>query len=359
MNIGFDAKRYFHNQTGLGNYSRDLVNVLCDKYPDNNYFLFEKKPPGIDLPPNTVVVVPAGNKILWRAHGMINDMPRYKLDVFHGLSNELPWGKWPSGIKKIVTIHDVIFEHFPQHYALPDRLIYGKKTSHAVKTADIVVATSSATAKDLIHFYGVDEKKIRVVHQSCGPLHWKTYSEKDMTEFRNKRQLQQPFMLYVSSFEKRKNHMTLLKAFRLLKDKNSRLVLAGRPKETYADCEKFVKENGLEQQVLFITDISNEELPLLYRCAQSFIYPSMVEGFGIPLLEATCAGLPVAASGIDVFREIAPSGTLFFDVQQEENIAGIMKELMTRKAQDYSLHLKEFMPGRAAEKMHGIYTGNI
>jgi glycosyltransferase involved in cell wall biosynthesis len=359
MNIGFDAKRYFHNYTGLGNYSRDLIDTLCRRFADDKYFLFDKRPSTIDLPANTIAVVPLGNKVLWREAGVLKDVKRFRLDVFHGLSNELPWGKWPSHTRKIVTIHDVIFELYPSHYATIDRYIYRKKTAHAIKTADIIIATSQATAKDLVNLYQANENKISVIYQTCGQPHWKPYEASAITAYQSRRQLKQPFMLYVSSFQTRKNHLTLLKAFKLLTDKNTRLVLAGKTGETYKECTQFVKDNQLENRVVLLTDISNAELPLLYRCAQSFIYPSMIEGFGIPLIEAACAGLPIAASDIPVFKEIAPGGTLFFNFNDPEEISSAMRQLIDRGKEDHSLHLKVFTPEFAAGKMMEIYRGDI
>lgn len=355
MKIGFDAKRYFHNRTGLGNYSRDLVDTLGADFPEHQYFLFDKSPSTLDLPAHTIAVVPIGNKLLWRASGMIQDVKRFQLDIFHGLSNELPWGKWPSHVKKIVTIHDVIFRHFPEQYGIPDRWVYEKKTRHALKIADTVIATSHATAKDLMDLYQADEKKIQVVYQTCGQGHWRNHTAQNITDFRNRQQLNKPFILYVSSFQKRKNHMALLNGLKANNNRNIQLVLAGKPKETYAECVAYVKNNGLEQQVRFITDIGNAELPLLYRSAQSFIYPSMVEGFGIPLIEAACAGLPMAANDIDVFREIAPQDTLFFDSENPEMTAGVLSELSIRTLMDHHDHLRIFTPGYAAARMMEIY----
>jgi glycosyltransferase involved in cell wall biosynthesis len=357
MNIGFDAKRYFHNRTGLGNYSRDLVDTVCQKYPDNKYFLFDKNPTTLDLPSNTIAVVPIGGKILWRAMGMLKDVKRFNLDVFHGLSNELAWGAWPKSVKKVVTIHDVIFKLFPAHYNSIDRYIYEKKTSHALQVADVVVATSRATAHDIRKFYQVDGKRLEVVYQTCGNQHWTDYSPQQVMDFRNRRNLSQPFILYVSSFQKRKNHMALLKALKMDGMKQVKVVLAGRKKETYDQCAAFVRENGLDAQVTFITDISNAELPLLYRSAQSFIYPSMMEGFGIPMIEAACANLPMAVSDIPVFKEIAPKGTLFFNMDDTKGMALAMKELIEKGLQDHRSHLQPYMPGFAAEQMMRIYTG--
>ncbi len=153
--------------------------------------------------------------------------------------------------------------------------------------------------------------------------------------------------------------MALLKSFKLLGDRHARLVLAGAQKETYKDCARFVRENKLEAQVTFLHDVSNSELPLLYRCAQSFVYPSMLEGFGIPLIEAACAGLPIAANSIDVFKEIAPESTMFFDAEDTTGFSSVLREVMQMSKQDYHGHLKIFKAEFAAERMMNIYKGEL
>lgn len=355
MNLGFDAKRYFHNYTGLGNYSRDLVDTLISHFPDNRYFLFDKSPSTLELPANTIAVVPIGSRLLWRERGMVHDVKRFRIDLFHGLSNELPWGRWPSNTRKVVTIHDVIFRLFPGQYNWPDRMIYDKKTSHAVKLADAIICTSKATADDLVRYYHANENKLKVVYQTCGAGHWKQYQDGEIQAFRNKYGLHESFLLYVSSFQERKNHIRLLEAIQALGDKNLKIVLAGKMGSTYKKCSAYVLEKGMEKQVRFMTGLSNAELPLLYRCAQSFVYPSMVEGFGIPLLEAACAGLPIAANDIPVFREIAPPNSVFFSIDNLQSITASIQELKNMKKSDFSAHLEMFRPEYAASAMMEIY----
>lgn len=355
MNLGFDAKRYFHNFTGLGNYSRDLVDTLISHFPDNKYFLFDKHPSTLELPANTIAVVPIAKRFLWRERGMVHDVKRFRIDLFHGLSNELPWGRWPSHTKKVVTIHDVIFRLFPEQYNWPDRAIYDKKTAHAVKIADMIICTSNATANDLVKYYQAKESRLRVVYQTCGTAHWKQYQDSEIQAFRDKHGLFEPFMLYVSSFQERKNHVRLLEALHASGDRNIKIVLAGKMGGTYKKCVAYVTEKGMEGQVRFLTDVSNAELPLLYRSAQSFIYPSMIEGFGIPLLEAACAGLPVAANDIQVFREIAPPNSVFFSIDNLQAMVSCIGELKGMKRSESLEHLESFKPAHSASAMMEIY----
>lgn len=356
MNIGFDAKRYFHNKSGLGNYSRDLVNSLIKLHPDNKYYLFDPSPSTLNLPPNTIAAVPQNNSMFWRIKGIQKDIELHKIDVYHGLSNELPFGKWPEKTKKVVTIHDVIFRTFPNHYSVLDREIYHQKTKHALKISDHVVATSQSTADDLIKLYGAAEDKLSVVYQTCGEGHWKSYTHDALNSFAFNKRLPSKFALYVSSFQTRKNHLQLLKGLKASGLKDFNLVLAGKKGETLMACHQYIIENGLSKQVIILNDLQNSELPLLYRCASSFIYPSMVEGFGIPLIEAACAGLPLAVNDIPVFRELAPVSALKFEAADENSIAASILHLSKMDKLDYSLYLEKFKTEYATEKMYSIYT---
>lgn len=360
MKIGYDAKRYFHNKTGLGNYSRDLVNAVIASHSEDQFFLFDTKPQIEGLAPNTIAV-PPGNGIpflstsfLWRPYFMRREMAKYMLDVFHGLSNELPFGKYPYGIKKIVTIHDVIFKHYPEHYPAFDRFVYDKKTAHAVKIADRIIATSKTTADDLIQFYDADASKIQVVYQSCGDAHRQQYDNLAITAFRNQHQIPENSFLYLSSFQTRKNHLQLLKAFALYKG-TYKLVLAGKPGETLSTCKQFIQDNQLSNKVVILEKLENKDLPLLYRACSAFVYPSMIEGFGIPLIEAAQAGMPIAVNDVNIFRELAPEGSLYFKAGDAQHFALQLEALSREPKRDYSSFLKAFDPVVQASAVYELY----
>lgn len=358
MNIGYDAKRYFHNKTGLGNYSRDLVDTIISNHPKDHFFLFDLKPDIENLPSN-IVAVPSSSlnlfdRMLWRPYFIRKEIRNYKLDVYHGLSNELPFGKFPEGVKKIVTIHDVIFRHFPEHYPAFDRWIYEKKTAHAVKVSDVIVATSKSTAEDLMSFYGAKSEKIHVVYQTCGAGHRKYYPKDLVDRIKSKYHLPSDYFLYVSSFQTRKNHLQLLKAFKNYTG-NCKLVLAGKTGETLKICKDYISDNGLQERVFIRQDVSLDDLPLLYRAAKGFVYPSVTEGFGIPLIEAAFAGLPIAYNDIPVFKELAPEGSIAFDADDIPSFSKALSELSTMDKRDYSDFLSVFQPEIASENTYQLY----
>jgi glycosyltransferase involved in cell wall biosynthesis len=355
MKIGFDAKRYFHNKSGLGNYSRDLLNGMFSEHIEHDYYLFDKHPNSIDLLSHTHLVMPKGSAFLWREHGVLSQINAMKLDVYHGLSNELPFGNWRKDVKKIVTVHDAIFRRFPADYPLLDRWIYDKKTDYALKKADVVIATSQATAKDLDFYYRFDTNKIKVIYQSCGPEFKKEIAESVLDEFKTTYHLEQRFLLYVSSFQTRKQHIHLLKAFSFLKDEKVQLVLSGRKGETFESCQAFVKEQGLEKRVLFITDLGATDLAKLYRCASAFVYPSKIEGFGIPLIEAAYASLPILVNDVPIFNELAPPNSLSVKVEETELFASQLKVLLEMPKQNYGNYLLQFDARKSMESTLATY----
>lgn len=165
MKIGFDAKRAFFNRSGLGNYSRNLLRALSLYYPDNQYLLYttSKNTSLFNLTDqNFIIKEPSGflNKRLksyWRSFSLTKQVKRDELNLFHGLSHELPYNIHKSGIKTVVTIHDLIFLRFPGLYKTFDRRIYLKKFKYACKIADLIIAVSKQTANDIQEFFGIDK----------------------------------------------------------------------------------------------------------------------------------------------------------------------------------------------------------
>ncbi len=178
MRIGFDAKRAFSNNTGLGNYSRDAIRVLSIFYTDNKYFLYTPKAKEnnrltfLNDSTNTFVRTPQSllNKALksyWRSKSIVRDLFTNKIDIYHGLSHELPIGIEKTNIKTVVTIHDLIFKRFPRNYRSIDRKTYDIKYKYAVKHADLTIAISEQTKQDIVEFYKINPENIKVIYQSC------------------------------------------------------------------------------------------------------------------------------------------------------------------------------------------------
>ena len=179
LSIGFDAKRIMKNTAGLGSYGRTLINNLsANEDIDLHLYAPSKGREGLRkqiIERENVYfhywaggVIPFGSSY-WRSHGIIHDLKRDGIQLYHGLSGELPIGIRNSGIKSVVTIHDVIFLHHPEFYRRHDAKIYIWKFWHTVKEADHFIAISECTKRDLIELGHVDESRISLIYQSCSP----------------------------------------------------------------------------------------------------------------------------------------------------------------------------------------------
>lgn len=327
FSIGFDAKRAFFNSSGLGNYSRNLLNALAKNFPGIHYYLFTPKTKNrfiLDNDKQFTLVEPDKPVFrlfnsLWRRVFMTNEIKRRKIDLFHGLSHELPVGIEKAGVKSIVTVHDVIFIRFPELYKWLDRKIYTRKIIHACKVSDRIVAVSKQTRDDLIACLGVRPDKITVIYQGCNPCFRNNFSEGYHKGIRAKYNLPERYLLYVGTIEERKNLLSVIKALHIA-DINIPLVVVGRKVKPYfKKVLNYITDNGLDK-IIFLEGISNSDLPVIYREAECFIYLSFVEGFGIPLLEALVSRTPVITTAGGCFPEAAGPGSIYVDPHDPEQI---------------------------------------
>ena len=336
MNIGFDAKRLFNNFTGLGNYSRSLVYGLKKYFPENNYSLFTPKisdKDEVQLFVNNkdynVVLPDMKPSSLWRSYGCTKEITNLNLDIFHGLSHELPLGIRKTGAKPIVTIHDLIYLTYPNDFSFFDRKIYDFKFRYACNNADRIIAVSNSTKNDIVRFYDISPKKIDVVYQSCHANFKNKLSDVEVDDAIKRYKLPDEFMLYVGSIIERKNLLNIVKALNSLKNTiDVPLVVIGYGKAYLKKVKSYISEKQLQRQVIFTQNVSYKDLPAIYSKAMLFVYPSQYEGFGIPVIEALQRKTPVITSGISSLPEAAGPGAFYCNPNDEDSIAeGISKIL--------------------------------
>lgn len=271
------------------------------------------------------------------------------LDIFHGLSHELPVGIGRLDIKKVVTIHDVIFIKYPHFFSSVDRAIYYQKYMHSTRIADKVVAVCENTKKDIMKYLKVPEEKIEVIYQSCHEQFYTILSKDRIDEIKNKYHLSSKYILYVGAIEENKNVFSLIKAFSGMDAKNYTLVLVGEGKEHKKIMVNETGKLGIEKRVHFLGNVPDEDLPAIYQGSEFFVYPSFYEGFGIPIIEALFSGVPVITSPISGMPEAAGDGALYADPSSISEL----KEAMNRLSNDKSLRIFLTQKGRRhVEKFH-------
>jgi glycosyltransferase involved in cell wall biosynthesis len=331
--IGYDAKRIVRNGTGLGSYGRTLVNDIasCAESGDSTLQLRLYAPdegrdnlrnqiiprPNISFcyPPHSILPF---HKAVWRTKGIVQDLCRDGVQIFHGLSGELPIGVRKSGIKSIVTIHDLIFLRHPEFYNWMDTKIYAWKFRQTIREADHIIAISECTKRDIIELGQIDAHRISVIYQSCAPRF--NVSSTRCEEERTSR-----YILSVGSIEARKNILLAVKALPYLPDDIS-LVIVGRHTKYTDHVNDYIRANHLDHRVRILHGVSDEELPALYAGAEAFVYPSVYEGFGIPIIEAISCGLPVVACTGSCLEEAGSPDSLYVAPDDAEGMANAIRQ---------------------------------
>ena len=331
IHIGFDAKRYFQNKTGLGNYSHHIIDGLASLFPDLKISLFS---PRNEQSAHTLVAPRVSNFMakFWRISGMVHEKSFKQLDIYHGLSNELPWRR--TKVKTVVTIHDIIFKHLPNTQHPINRWIYDFKTYRSCKIADKIIATSEYTKKDLVKFYKVNPDKIDVVYQDCHP---QFYDFDPNNDIRNKYKIPNPYILCVGTIESRKQQLLLLKAFSNL-DFAGDLVLVGKKTKDFIPIlAELHKSEDLLKRVHILENVAFEDLPALYGNALLFAYPSVCEGFGIPILEAMNIGTAVITTQSTVMEEVGADAVAYYQKYTQHSLEKNIQLLIDNPARRQEL----------------------
>jgi glycosyltransferase involved in cell wall biosynthesis len=368
MRIGFDAKRAYFNRSGLGNYSRDTIRSLHHNFPGEDYFLYT---PTLK---NTVAFINNNTNIhpctpaytlgkvggaYWRSFRLGHRMKRDRIDIFHGLSNELPYDLNRKSLKSVVTIHDLIFMRHPEWYKPIDRAIYLKKFRFSSEIADCVVTVSRQTKKDLVGYFGTDENKIEVIYQGCNEAFKTLLTKEQKVIVKKKWSLPEEYILYVGTVEERKNLLSIIKALHQ-KKLSIPLVVIGRHTRYISQVQSYIEKYSLKH-ILFLKEVPVTDLPGIYQMASVFIYPSLFEGFGIPILEALFSKVPVITSSGGCFNEVGGESATYIDPLNTDELGDTLVKLLNDtllmealKTSGY-MHAQQFSGENSARQLMNIY----
>lgn len=364
MKIGFDGKRAVSNRTGLGNYSRFVISNLVKYYSKNTYKIFSEKKPSKEIKEainllDSDYIFKQTKMPFWRTLGINKAIEKEDLDIYHGLSNELPFRIDHTGIKSIVTIHDLIFLKYPQFYPVIDRIIYNIKAKYACKVSDRIVAVSECTKRDIMGYYGIPSEKIDVVYQGCFSIFKESADETKKREVKEKYNLPSKYLLSVGSIEERKNILLIVKALKHIP--NIHFVSVGKQQKYAEEVKKYALENGLSDRVHLLSNIPLFDLPTIIQCCKVFIYPSLYEGFGIPIIEALNSKVPVIGAKGSCLEEAGGPNSIYVNPHEELELAKQVNRLLS----DHSLcdkmisegleYVKRFSDKSCTDALYEVY----
>jgi len=331
MRIGFDIRPFLKEETGVGNYFKNLLFNLAQIDHTNQYFLFSssfkdrfhlrKVPPFdkkrfLDLHLPVRLVNFLWYKLNWPSLDLFF---KTKLDLTHSPTPLL----LPTRGKKIVTVYDLFFMDFPHMTDRESRKYFVRKIENSLLRADGIITISQFTKNQLVERFSVEKEKVKVIYLGLDHKYYSEIPPEDIEEIRKKFSLPQSFILFVGAIEPRKNLMSLIEALKIIHRRYEKinLVLVGRKGQAYRDLEKKIALSELESWVRMVGYLPDEKVRIFYRLASIFAFSSLHEGFGLPLLEAMASGLPVVASRSSAIPEIAKDGALYFHPEDPEDIA--------------------------------------
>lgn len=407
MIIGYDGKRAVSNLTGLGNYSRLVIEEIGKKLQHGSrlrreieegetqhksekreFGMYASSTPARPNQEEDKLLIYTPKMVqnsrlepirrlsnvefrfppsiglggaLWRTYGVSNNIAADGCRIYHGLSNELPLNIRQSGVKSVVTIHDVIYRRLNYCYTWLDCQIYDYKYGHSCHNADRIIAVSECTKRDIMEFYGIEEDKIDVIYQGCSDIFRATPSRTDLEDARRRLNLPKRFIVQVGTVERRKNLELTLRALSAV-PRDIHLVVVGKDHHGYMkQMMRLVDELGLGARVHFLNHVGFRDLPLLYALAEVSIYPSRYEGFGIPILESIESGTPVVAATGSCLEEAGGEGGIYVnpDVPREMSEAICALTDDPHKAQEMvekgKKHVRKFDNSRMADNILATY----
>jgi len=233
-----------------------------------------------------------------------------------------------SSVPTVITIHDVIPLLFPGHVSVKARLFYRIFIKQALRKAGHIITVSEASRRDLIHLFRLPPGKVTAIPLAAAPG-FKRQPLAALDSLHTRYNLRQPFFLYLGSNKPHKNIVALLRAWKRLDSGSVQLVIAGKWDARHPHPQRYVKKNQMQESVKFIGEVEDAELPMLYSSARCFVFPSLCEGFGLPVVEAMACGTPVACSDTPGLKETAGDAALFFDPENREDMTRKLARMMS------------------------------
>ena len=364
MRVGINASFLRKQNTGIGQVTTNFLKKLVEfsifnfqfSNKRNEYFLYLEEDVDLELPDNfhKVVFLPQWKRddivraIWWQRYLLPKKVREDKCDVFFSLFQCATF--LPKNIKHIMLVHDVILEFFPQYLNNWRKKYFWLISKRAIRKADKIIAVSHRTEKDLIAHLGIEAKKITVSYIDADEIYKKEVSDDEGQAVLGKYKLEKGYIYTGGGLEVRKNTESVLRAYKILFDKYGhtgkipKLVISGKLMPELAplvtDVEQLVEVLELGKQVVILGYVPQTDLPALYRNAVLFAYPSLYEGFGLPVLEAMNQGTPVITAKTSSLPEVGADAVLYCDPKSVDDLTMVMKNVIMNDHLQAALSLK-------------------
>ncbi|MGH7594560.1 MAG: glycosyltransferase family 4 protein [Gemmatimonadales bacterium] len=373
---GFDAVRALRNRTGLGNYSRGVLGALRQHDPRMRMHLYSplaartefSEVPGdlgaeLHLAPATIL---PGARAIWRTFRSGHAAARHGVEFFHGLTHEIPRDLPGTGVRAIVTFHDLIYLKHPELFAAFDRWSYRWRYDWSARHADAVIAVSARTRDDLLEHYRLDASRIAVIPPPRNAAFALSATAAERAATRSRYAIPGEFLLSVGTLEPRKNHRVLVAAMARLRVSNAMpLLLIGRDGGSGTMLRTMIADHGLSERVRILSDVSSADLPTVMQSAALFLYPSLIEGFGMPIVEAQSGGVPVIAAQGGHLDEAGGPDARYVPANDPDAWAAAIGELLTdsdgsaRMRQQGRTYATRFDGDRLAARLVAVYDAVV
>ncbi|MBI5711869.1 MAG: glycosyltransferase family 4 protein [Chloroflexi bacterium] len=335
MRIGIDARLTYYTRGGISNYIRQIVQQIPPLDPHNDYFILHSWKAKENLDAKRInCFTPAHHRFERLALG-VEMIPR-QLDLLHSPDFISPHGAF----KKVITIHDLAFLHYPKFLTLDSRRYYHDQIRDAASRAEAIITVSESAHADVINLLNVPAEKITTIYEAPDAK-FRPLPKEDVDAVTARLGIPNRYLLFVGTFEPRKNVDGLIRAYATIKD-TPPLVIAGNKGWLFEETFKLVYDMKLENRIHFIQDVSPDDIVSLYNAALGLVLPSHYEGFGFPVLEAFACGVPVIISSRASLPELANGSALICDPDDLTSIAYTIQQALSDSQLRESLIEKGF-----------------
>ena len=342
MRVGIDYKSALPIRVGIGRYTHNLVKSLAELDRENKYLLFcflfkdyAKKLAMASFPAASnfkVMSAPIPVKVTRFWANRLNIPIEWLIGSFDVVHFPEPYPFRSKSARTIVTVHDIGFALWPEMFTKEMRALLEKQMRCVVEKVDSIIAVSRTTRSDLLEVYGFDKERIHIIEHGVEGSFRPITDSGSLEALRRRYKLPEKFVLCVGTLEPRKNHVRLIQAFQLMCERHPNeysLVICGKKGWMYDEILNVANSPGLRERVLFTGYVPDEHLPFLYNLAGAVVYPSLYEGFGLPVIEAMACGRPVLTSNRGALAEVAGDDALLVSPEDEDEMANGLHRLIS------------------------------